>query len=432
MSSQEPVPRLRRIKKSCKRVIHSIWPKHRSFNPSISNSPTAAISPHSASVAQAHKATDTHNTAPHPTTVIQTLLPDQPSHFHSIPSSTSQDRDADPDIDPLIVQPESGPVPPEVKADILLVYNGDSYTDLKNQTIRWMGRAQYKYFDSEAIRTLRKHRKDLEFKQLYRKTGLCRLIRNDNQHEEDTEILESEQHWSEKIPLLVVRFCSKNPYVEFHLAIRWDYSDLSIHKVEDEEYAHTVRRAVQDKHQTNWQQETYIPRKDLDEIFSEGTIKELINSDKSLEELSQKSTNGELSFDKTEFTDRVIHWATRLLALCVHSHLPLSCLYHLMDAGKKDTDLPLTALNCPDSTYKSGFQDLIMNQWLFIAHRYTYEDRRPKHEKLDLKVIVPIISADAVAEGGFGKVFKVYIDPDHHFFCSVSSRGTEQRRRIAD
>lgn len=335
---------------------------------------------------------------------------------------------------PHPVQSGSDPVPRIVKADFILVYNGESHTDLNDQEIQWMESMdrQYKCFDSEAVRCLRKHAGGIESKQLYRKTGLIRLIRDDSLHEEGRDILESEQHWSEKIPLLIVKFCSKNPYVGFHLEIRWDYSDLSNLEVKDEKYARTIRRAVQDKHQKNWQDEEYIPRKVLDEIFSEGTIKELINSDESLAKLSQQSTNGDRSFDKNKFIDDVIAVASRLLALCVHSHLPLACLYHLMENGHKDTDLPLTESECPHDDYKSEFHDLIMTQWRFIAHNFINKGGRPKHEKLRARIVVPIISAEEIAEGGFGKVFKVHIDPDHHFLRSVSSLGQEEKWNGAD
>jgi hypothetical protein len=396
MSDKKRFSHLDRMKDSLKGFVHRSPSQKPTSNLSISNPPTGSTSPNSASMTQAPDVTKTHE---------------------------------NPGAMPHLVQSGSDPVPRIVKADFVLIYNGESHADLNDQKIWWMESmdGQYKYFDSEAIRCLRKHSGGIESKQLYRKTGLFRLIRDDSLHEEETDILESEQHWSEKIPLLIVKFCSKNPYVGFHLEIRWDYSDLSIHKVKDEKYAHTIWRAIQDKHQNNWQDEEYIPRKDLDEIFSEGTIKELVNSDESLAKLSQQSPNGDRSFDKNKFIIDVIAVASRLLALCVYSRLPLACLYHLMDNGHKDTDLPLTESECPHGEYKSEFHDLIMTQWRFIAHNFINKEGRPKHEKLRRKIVVPIISAEGIAEGGFGKVFKVHIDPDHHFLCSVSSLGQKEK-----
>jgi serine/threonine protein kinase len=314
---------------------------------------------------------------------------------------------------PHLVSYGSGLLSNKVKCDVILVYNEKEYHDLKDSTIEWLDPSQYKSFDKASIRVLREHGIP-EIKQLYRKSGRCRLINDDNHREVESRILEDERQWSEVLQLLITSFFRANPYVPFHLEIRWEYSDLAIGKVEGERYAITVQRAIEKKLKRNWQDDEFVPRKDLVEIFSESTIKELINNDRSIQLSSD---------DKEKFIEDVTYCATRLLAVCVYADLPLACLYHLIRHEHKDIDLPLTPLHCPEEAYSKKFRDLLKWQCGFIAHEF--DKGRPKHRQLKDKIIVPIMFdkvQDKLGEGGFGMVYKVYIDPDHHFFSPDRNR----------
>jgi len=319
---------------------------------------------------------------------------------------------------PHLVSYGSGLLSNKVKCDVVLVYNGKEYHDLKDSTIEWLDPSQYKSFDQASIRVLRDHGIP-EIKQLYRKSGRCRLINDSNHHEVESKILEDERQWSEVLQLLITSFFRANPYVPFHLEIRWEYSDLAINKVEGERYVVTVQRAIEKKLKRNWQDDEFIPRKDLVEIFSESTIKELINNDRSIQLNSDA---------KEKFIEDVTYCATRLLAVCVYADLPLACLYHLMNGVEqkhKDTDLPLTQIHCPEEAYSKKFRDLLKWQCGFIAHEFDDDKGRPKHWQLKDKIIVPIMFdkvQDKLGEGGFGIVYKVYIDPDHHVFSSDRNR----------
>ena len=301
----------------------------------------------------------------------------------------------------------------KVDCVVVLIYNGKRHRALDDR-IWWLDKSQYGHFDYAAMRWLRDWGVP-DSKQLYRKSGRCRLIRQEDSREFDSGILENEEQWSEVLPYLVTSFVSKHPYVRFYLEILWEYSDLSINKVENERYAITVRRVIHDKLKPNWQNQKFIPRKDLDEILSDSTVKELINSDRSLNDIQ--------NLGKDQFTQEVVLDASRLLAICVYVDLPLACLYELIQLGYHDIHLPLTELHCPKGMYEVNFGNFVIWQGAFIAHEFEDDRGRPVHRKLPDAVVLPIIfneKDDLLGEGGFGWVYKVHIDPDHHLFSVVS------------
>ena len=336
------------------------------------------------------------------------------------PSSTFQPVQPSADNHLAPVRQESGfvktgsqLVSDKVDCLVILVYKGERHRAIDDR-IWWLDKSQYAYFDYAAMRWLRDWGVP-DSKQLYRKSGRCRLISHADSREFDSGILENEEQWSEVLTYLITSFVSKHPYVRFHLEIVWEYSDFSINKVENERYAVTVRRVIHEKLQRNWQKEKFIPRKDLDEILSDSTVKELINSDRSLNEIQD--------FDKDKFTQEVVLDASRLLAICVFVDLPLACLYELIRNGCLDVDLPLTEIHCPHGMYEVNFGNFVLWQGAFIANEFEDDRGRPVHRKIPDAVVLPITfneKDDLLGEGGFGWVYKVHIDPDHHLFSVVS------------
>jgi hypothetical protein len=193
--------------------------------------------------------------------------------------------------------------------------------------------------------------------------------------------LENEGQWLEVLPYLITSFVSKRPYIKFHLEIFWEYSDLSINKVDNEAYSDTVRRVIHEKLKLNWENQKFIPRKDLFEILSDSTVKELINSDKSLNKIQ--------GLDRDKFIQEVALAASRLLAICIFANLPLACLYELTQRGLSDIDLPLKELDCPNGVYQVSFSNFVIWQGAFIAHVFEDDGGRPKHRKLVDEVVLP-------------------------------------------
>lgn len=334
---------------------------------------------------------------------------------------------------PYLTQVGSTLVPKKVPCQLTLNYNGKTYESFDDH-VPWNDSFKQKFarFDKSALQSLQQH-DEPRSKSLYRKSGRCRLIRDDNGFVYDSKILENEQQWSEVLPFLVTSFCPRYPYVKFHLEIVWEYSDLYVPSVPGEKYRVTIKKKLHSKSQKNWQNKTFIPRKDLDEILRDSTIRELVKSDKSLSGLASQTANDPYAYHEETFINDVTNSASRLFALCIYEDLPLACLYHLMKPnregssnGFRDVDLPLKEEDCPDQAHKVEFSKLVERQGGFKAHLFERPEgtnARPIHYTLTDDVVVPITfdeKADRLGYGGFGEVFRVRINPDHHSFRSVS------------
>jgi hypothetical protein len=309
-----------------------------------------------------------------------------------------------------------------VCCQLALVYNARTLPET-TVLLKWGDPSSYDKVQDMALEQLRLNG-IRESTELYRKSGRCYLIRHDTDVEAGSRVLQHYGHWSARLRNLIMSFCLMNPDVDFHLKLCWEYSQLSIPKIEGEDYAVTVARVVRDKMKKNWEGKLFISRSDLNDIFSESTIAELVNDDKSLSDGPQfLSTTGGRALDKDPFVRTIFNKAIRILALCVLSGLPLIYLYILVEQGNMaDTSLPLGDRHCPEPKYKIEWDRFLLLQGGFVAHDFGKDKNHP-HPKLDKEVVVPIMfdeDNDSLGSGGFGKVFKVRIEDDHHLFSEAS------------
>lgn len=336
---------------------------------------------------------------------------------------------------PYLSQVGSALIPRQVPCQLTLKYNGRTQ-EIFNDYLPWNDSFKQKFaqFNKIALQSLQQHHEP-QSKSIYRRLGRCHLIRDQDGCIYASKILENEQQWSEVLPFLVTSFCPNHPHEKFRLKIIWEYSDLDVPSVPGERYRVTIKKHLHSKRLKNWQNKTFIPRKDVDEILRDSTIRELVKSDKSLSSLASQGTNDSYPYDEETFIDDVTNGASRLLGLCIYEDLPLACLYHLMkpnregsSTGFRDVDLPLKEEDCPDQAHKVEFSKLVERQGGFKAHVFERPGpegthTRPRNYTLTDDVVIPITfdeKTDRLGYGGFGEVFKVYINPDHHSFGSVS------------
>jgi Protein kinase domain len=305
------------------------------------------------------------------------------------------------------------------RADFLIIpiYDGKEHPQPHMCRLGWMEPRCFSGVNNAALRLVREYHKVPEATQLYRKSGSCRLINNETHEVEESRIVENERQWAEAIPQMVMEHFRKSTYDKFHLEIRWEYSALSISVVKGERYATTVQTVVHKKLVMNWEDEKYIPRRDLDEIYRESTIKTLVEADESIDRLLLSAD------DANEFLEQINLHATRLLAICIHIDMPLACLYRLVERNYKDENLPLSRKesHCPLEEYEFKFESFMKWQGAFVAHTFVNDKGGPKHMLLADNVVLPITfdkTEPSLGHGGFGDVKKVYIHSDHHYFSS--------------
>ncbi|KAK5053838.1 hypothetical protein LTR84_001800 [Exophiala bonariae] len=263
----------------------------------------------------------------------------------------------------------------------------------------------------------------------YLKVGRFQLKRVDTETIAYRGILESSREWHEYVPWRIHQFLGNNRNVRFYLEIEWEYSSLQIKPVPDQEYKETICIAIENKIKRNWEGKVYVPRRDLDHIMTPDTISKLIRDDKSLHDGKFLIINGGKKLEERdnflEFIDRIWLWGARLMAFCVYAELPLSCFYQMWEKKLRNTNLPLSDSDCPDPSYRRKFSMVVGISGGFAAHTFVMNEKsHPEHLHLPRDVVVPILfdksnDESLLGKGGFGIVYEVRIDADHHSFSTM-------------
>lgn len=174
---------------------------------------------------------------------------------------------------------------PRVDCHIYLVFDGKELLGPYECTVNWIGLNTFRSVDDIALQLPKDRHSTSETTQLYRKSGRCRLINDKTGEVEDSRIGENRGQWAEAILQMVRAHLHKTSCDAYHLEICLEYSTLSISALKGESYVTTVHNVVYQKLKRNWEHDVYIPRGDLEQIFSESTIKSLIDADQSLANL---------------------------------------------------------------------------------------------------------------------------------------------------
>ena len=320
-----------------------------------------------------------------------------------------------------------------------MVFFGEKSHSIDRQPINWNDRSWFKQYEYAAQRLLEEHDHFKSYKDkaaiLYMKAGRCRLVRP-VQHEQEVEVesyvVETERQWEDTILVMVTDFASKNKYVKFYLELRLEYAVLDIRREPGEPYAKTIHRTLHDNVVTNWEKKKFVPRLVLKELFTDATIQELINNDRSVRSLSESG-----ALDKTKLIEDVIAGGATLLALAVYAEVDLSCVYQLLLAPG-ETHRDLSEADCPLGVDKARFERVVDNQGRFKAHIFPSDidqngTKSVEHRQLESHVVLPILCDDRLerlGSGGFGEVFKVTVHSDHHYFSSVSLPDLRQQHLV--
>jgi hypothetical protein len=279
---------------------------------------------------------------------------------------------------------------------------------------------------------------------LYRKSGICKLIRHGEKlqrHRDHTGLhkvpfrhmvdclpASDQKEWTE-LWFAINAFRGQYNRDNFHLRVEWNFSGFEVLPFGAPGFESAVRKALASKMKTNWKRAVYLSRTDLDEVFSDDVIQHLIERDHSLEGLHAGNSEAKGTFDKADFATQVYTWNSRMLAICVYVNLPLICLWRLWHCGKRDQDLPLPdTIETMCGEHKKEFRDFMQWQGAFIAHLFQPLPMLPDEEdssgvEIDDGVTLPICFdklKDKRGQGSYGHVYEAFVEPDHHYYIPVS------------
>lgn len=128
----------------------------------------------------------------------------------------------------------------------------------------------------------------------------------------------------------------------------------------------TVRDRLRQATRKNFEGREYITRPGILQVLSTDVLQSLIEpytSEWMLLEVAQQvpthSTRGIIDFIDTE--------AKVLLALCIFVGAPTGTFFKLIEAGTRDSSLPLPG-GCPTGVDQASFLSILEMQWTFMPH----------------------------------------------------------------
>jgi hypothetical protein len=249
----------------------------------------------------------------------------------------------------------------------------------------------------------------LHLPSFYLRNGSCRIM--GKEHRMPDRKLENDLQIVEVLVIAICGFIHDHPYERFHILINWDYSTICVQEIPGMRYRDVIRDEIYRKMEENYLGKKYIPRTDLIGIISPETSGRIINQDESLS-----------PEDKISLPAKVQSKAAKLQAACVYAQLPMLTLQYLLANGFHDNHRPSDKSHCPLAKWNTDFGDLLEKQASFFAYNFPAPKDGIDHDDIRSDVIVPIqwVPGDKVlGEGSFSIVYKVKIDPVHHYFSEV-------------
>jgi hypothetical protein len=333
---------------------------------------------------------------------------------HSHASSRTSSRASSPASSHSDASSDSGDIlPAQVSCKLHITLDAREIHSPKTLKIKWYEKSAFTVLAEAAEDCLRSDTglKDipLNLPSFYLRNGSCRIM--GKEHRMPDRKLEDDLQIVEVLVIAICGFIHDHPYERFHILINWDYSTICVEEIPGTPYRDVIRDEIYRKMEKNYQGKKYIPRTDLIGIISPKTSGRIINEDESLS-----------PEDKISLPAKVQPKAAKLQAACVYAQLPMLTLQHLLANGFHDNHRPSDKSHCPLVKWNTNFGDLLEKQASFFAYNFPAPKDGIDHDDIRPDVIVPIqwVPGDRVlGEGSFSIVYKVKIDPVHHYFSEV-------------
>ena len=253
-------------------------------------------------------------------------------------------------------------------------------------------------------------------------TGSCRIV--GKRHASAARKLDHERQMDDVLIPRICGFIAEHPRERFELEIKWHYSTIFIRKEPGRPYKATISDAIHGKVQTNFNNQKYIPRSDLNRITSAIKSEVLIDED--------PTVNDKDGLKKLIKPEAAEHTAERLLAVCIYAKIDLSFLESLLQEGLihgprfSDQNCPKRE-NRPSPINQTDYDRFLEYAPMFFAHKFGEEEKADPEEYANIldDVILPIHfednahGKDFLGSGAFSEVYRATIHPYHHVFSQV-------------
>jgi len=269
---------------------------------------------------------------------------------------------------------------------------------------------------------------ELKTQDIYLRYGTCQVKGPSGlEYDSPVSIVKDHEQLSENAIRAICDFISKHPYQHFDLKVYWDYGSAQIKaptakQIEDHlypiSYAAMIKKEMEKKLQTNFENLSYIPRRDLDVFLQRSVIENVVKECKSLQ-LDEES--------RKQFITDIQSLAPKLFAICVYRGSDMAFLEHLMSESHRCQDTPerrpkVNMVCNKDYCTRHEIQELVRCLPIFFAEKIS---RNYRHSELSPVQVLPLhdvgdedsdgrATRKVLGKGAFGKVFAVKINLAHN------------------
>lgn len=262
---------------------------------------------------------------------------------------------------------------------------------------------------------------------MYCRYGSCKIEGSEG-HDYDMQVsmVEDYDQLSQHAIRNICTFISKHLFRNFGLNVRWDYGCAPIQKPNEKQlrdiensdnYTTMIRQELEKKMRTNFMEQEYIPRRDLDVFLKLNVIREILLGDQRL---------GLDTSERETFAEEVLRRCPKLFTVYVFREIELRILLHLIrkhECGDNPGQRPRMPMICLEKSCKSdNFKRIIKAEPKFFGEKIIFDYQ---HMKLSDEKILPLQNTgdddprgkakrEEFGESIFGKVFAVKLDLAHN------------------